>query len=80
MHNLGLVLAVVLFLMGWYFGTRAERTHLASLADDEQQYSYIKVSGERFLNPTAKQQLMQYWWWVVWSLPKTVLNWLWQVY
>lgn len=54
MHNLELVLAVGLFLVGWYFGTRAERTHLASLADDEQQYSYIKVSGERFFEPNCQ--------------------------
>ena len=51
--RLDFLLAAVLFVVGWYFGTRAERRHLASLAHDEHALAHIKVSSERFYKPTT---------------------------
>ncbi|MFB6348232.1 YbjQ family protein [Moraxella marmotae] len=45
------LISVLLFVIGWYFGTRAERRHLASLQVDEQQYQHIRASTERFFEP-----------------------------
>ena len=42
---------LVLIAIGWYFGTRAERSHLKSLMADEQKYQHIQVSSERFYEP-----------------------------
>lgn len=42
---------LVLIAIGWYFGTRAERSHLRSLMADEQKYQHIQVSSERFYEP-----------------------------
>ncbi len=42
---------LVLIVIGWYFGTRAERGHLKSLMTDEQKYQHIQVSSERFYEP-----------------------------
>lgn len=52
------LIAIVLFLMGWYFGSRAERKHLASLAQAERQLSAIIVSSERFIKPNAKHGVL----------------------
>ena len=42
---------LVLFVVGWFFGSRHERQHLARLAISEQELSYIIVSTERIYVP-----------------------------
>ena len=42
---------LVLFVVGWFFGSRHERQHLARLAIAETQLSHIIVSSERFYQP-----------------------------
>lgn len=42
---------VVLFLVGWFFGSRHERQHLARLLIAEKELGHIIVSTERFYRP-----------------------------
>ncbi|OXL25667.1 MULTISPECIES: YbjQ family protein [unclassified Psychrobacter] len=42
---------IVLFVVGWFFGARHERQHLAQLVLAEKSLSYIIVSTERFYQP-----------------------------
>lgn len=42
---------VVLFVVGWFFGARHERQHLARLAIAEKELKHIIVSTERFYTP-----------------------------
>jgi uncharacterized protein YbjQ (UPF0145 family) len=42
---------IVLFVVGWFFGARHERQHLAQLAISEKQLNHIIVSSERFYQP-----------------------------
>ena len=44
---------LVLFLVGWFFGARHERQHLARLAIAEAKLSHIMVSTERFYVPNT---------------------------
>ncbi|WP_201528558.1 MULTISPECIES: YbjQ family protein [Psychrobacter] len=43
---------IVLFVVGWFFGARHERQHLAQLAISEKALNHIIVSTERFYRPT----------------------------
>lgn len=43
---------VILFLVGWFFGSRHERQHLAQLLVSEKELNHIIVSTERFYIPT----------------------------
>ena len=43
---------VLLFVAGWFFGSRHERQHLAQLSIEEQALGDITVSSERFYRPT----------------------------
>lgn len=43
---------IVLFIVGWFFGARHERQHLASLKLSEQALNHIIVSSERFYVPS----------------------------
>ena len=43
LRHLDWLVAIVLFMIGWYFGTRAERRHLATLAEDEQKNAEAKL-------------------------------------
>ena len=43
---------IILFVVGWFFGSRHERQHLAQLAVSEQELSHVIVSTERFYQPT----------------------------
>ncbi len=42
---------VVLFVVGWFFGARHERQHLARLLISEKELAHIVVSTERFYQP-----------------------------
>lgn len=42
---------LILFVVGWFFGTRHERQHLAQLRHAEQTLGHIVVSSERFYRP-----------------------------
>ena len=42
---------LILFVVGWFFGARHERQHLARLAISEKELSHIIVSTERFYRP-----------------------------
>ncbi len=39
---------VILFVVGWFFGARHERQHLAQLTVAEKELAHIIVSSERF--------------------------------
>lgn len=42
---------ILLFVAGWFFGSRHERQHLAQLRTSEQNLGHIIVSSERFYRP-----------------------------
>lgn len=42
---------IILFVVGWFFGARHERQHLARLAISEKELGHIIVSTERFYQP-----------------------------
>lgn len=42
---------IVLFVVGWFFGSRHERQHLAQLLISEKALGHIIVSTERFYQP-----------------------------
>ncbi len=42
---------IILFVVGWFFGARHERQHLAQLLISEKALGYIIVSTERFYQP-----------------------------
>lgn len=42
---------LILFVVGWFFGSRHERQHLAELTISEKELSYIVLSSERFYEP-----------------------------
>lgn len=42
---------LILFVVGWFFGSRHERQHLAQLAISEKELSHILTSSERFYQP-----------------------------
>lgn len=46
---------LLLFIVGWFFGSRHERQHLAQLLIAEQQLKHIVVSTERFYRPNLAQ-------------------------
>lgn len=54
LRNLQIVIAVLLFVVGWYFGTMNERRHLARLADEERLFAHISISNERFYVPAIQ--------------------------
>ena len=43
---------LLLFIVGWFFGTRHERQHLAQLSIAEKDLAHIVVSSERFYRPS----------------------------
>lgn len=43
---------LILFVVGWFFGMRHERQHLARLVTSEDELRHIIVSSERFYRPT----------------------------
>lgn len=46
---------LILFVVGWFFGSRHERQHLAQLLIDEKALRHIIVSTERFYQPTLAE-------------------------
>lgn len=42
---------LVLFVVGWFFGSRHERQHLAQLVISENELNHIVLSSERFYKP-----------------------------
>lgn len=46
---------IVLFVLGWFFGSRHERQHLAQLSIAEQELGHIIVSTERFYQPSVAE-------------------------
>jgi uncharacterized protein YbjQ (UPF0145 family) len=42
---------LILFVVGWFFGTRHERQHLGRLSVAEKELSHIIVSSKRFYRP-----------------------------
>lgn len=51
LYQIDLWIALLLIVIGWYFGTRAERKHLARLQQAEHELSHILLSNERFFEP-----------------------------
>lgn len=54
LNHLQLIIAVILFLVGWYFGTMNERKHLSALHDNELLLGHVIISNERFFEPTVQ--------------------------
>ncbi|UNU73703.1 YbjQ family protein [Moraxella nasovis] len=54
LNNLQIVIAVVLFFVGWYFGRANEHKHLAKLDEDEKLLAHIIISNERFYMPITQ--------------------------
>ncbi len=46
-----IIIFILLFSAGWYFGSRNERRHLAELEKNEYLLGHIIVSNERFFQP-----------------------------
>lgn len=46
---------IVLFVLGWFFGSRHERQHLAQLKISEKELGHIIVSTERFYKPSVAE-------------------------
>ena len=46
---------ILMMAIGWYFGTRAERRHLAQLDEQEKHLGHIIVSSERFFVPMTNK-------------------------
>lgn len=55
LNNLQIVVALLLFAVGWYFGSANERKHLASLEEDEYLLGHVIVSNERFYEPRTHE-------------------------
>ena len=49
-----IVIGVLLFVVGWYFGTRNERKHLESLECDERLVGHVIISSERLFVPNTQ--------------------------
>lgn len=56
LNYLEIIIAVVLFGVGWYFGRINEQKHLASLDRDEHLLGHIIISSERFFEPTTHEE------------------------
>lgn len=54
LRNIDWFIPIILFFVGWYFGARTERRHLANLTADEAKYRHIRVSSERIHCPDDK--------------------------
>lgn len=48
---INIAVPLILFTIGWYFGTHNERKHLRELSDDEAMLGHIILSSERFYEP-----------------------------
>lgn len=53
LQNVNIIIAVGLFVIGWYFGRRNEKKHLDDLFVSEKLLGHIIVSGERFFEPAC---------------------------
>lgn len=51
-------LTVLLFVVGWYFGRRAESKHVKSLTHHEAALARISLSNQRFTHPPHEGQLV----------------------
>lgn len=51
-------LTVLLFVVGWYFGRRAESKHFSSLKEHEAALARISLSNQRFIHPPQNGQLV----------------------
>ena len=58
----GLIFQVILFLIlfsvGWGFGRHIEQKHLRELDEKEKQFAHIRIDTNRFVETTAKGQLV----------------------
>lgn len=52
-EHLQIVIAIILFFAGWYFGTINERKHLENLDGDEHLLGHIIISNERLYVPSV---------------------------
>lgn len=53
LQNVNIIIAVGLFVIGWYFGRRNEKKHLDDLFVSEKLLGHVIVSGERFFEPVC---------------------------
>lgn len=54
LNHLELIIAILLFIIGWIFGTRNERRHLSLLQEHEYLLGHVILSNERFFEPTVQ--------------------------
>ena len=49
---------LILFSVGWGFGRHIEQKHLRELDEKERQFAHIRIDTNRFVETTAKGQLV----------------------
>lgn len=58
----GLIFQVILFLIlfsvGWGFGRHIEQKHLRELDEKEKKFAHIRIDTNRFVETSAKGQLV----------------------
>lgn len=55
---LKILITLVLFCIGWYFGSRAERKHLEQLSRDEARLAYIRLGNCRLETREQRGELV----------------------
>ena len=53
-----IVIFLILFSVGWGFGRHIEQKHLRELDEKERQFAHIRIDTNRFVETSAKGQLV----------------------
>ncbi|ENX11898.1 hypothetical protein F895_03401 [Acinetobacter sp. CIP 64.2] len=53
-----IVLFLILFAVGWGFGRHIEQKHLRELEQKEKQFAHIRIDANRFVQTTARGQMI----------------------
>ncbi|UUM28920.1 YbjQ family protein [Acinetobacter colistiniresistens] len=53
-----IVLFLILFAVGWGFGRHIEQKHLRELEQKEKQFAHIRIDTNRFVQTTARGQMI----------------------
>lgn len=56
LQRIDLWIGLLLVLIGWYFGSRTEKRHLAKLQQAEREFGHILLSNERFFEANGANQ------------------------
>ena len=66
---------LILFVVGWFFGTRHERQHLGRLSVAEKELSHISSQVSVFIAPSYKRIVKASLCLAAWSSRKTTSKW-----